>query len=288
MLSQKLKQISPDRLTINIASLEPVPGNFISSVNSDLSMGMKKTLAASVADLTDCKNMANLLVLFTNRPLPDIACQAPILPSYPQTCHAEVDVTPGCHKTAVSFIKTGDDIIASNDESRIAFHRIIESMKRWGTSFDATRLNFEPFLKFSNDSLNDANKDQLLKLYGRVLPIMDFFGDEHRAMHLQNHIYTCATDKKYLNRHHQQLSDVQNPSDDDCVLTMLDRNPKPKESQSQVSESMISTSSSFFTCVGNLYNRLAKSSVWIRILRFDLNINLKAQQAKYCWAFKMK
>src|SRR3990167_5471225 len=133
-LGQKLKHISADRLTINVASFEPVPGNFITGVYGDLLLGTNSTLSAAVADLTECKNIANALVLFTNQPLPDIACHAPILPSLPTTCKAEIDVTPGCHKGAVAFYKSGESIKPANDESEIAFHRVVDFMQKCGTS----------------------------------------------------------------------------------------------------------------------------------------------------------
>src|SRR6185312_17424243 len=95
LLCQKLKHISADHLTINIAALEPVPGNFITSVYGDLLLGTNSSLSAAVADLTDCNNIANMFVLFTNEPMPDIFCHAPILPALPINCKVEVDVTPG-------------------------------------------------------------------------------------------------------------------------------------------------------------------------------------------------
>ncbi len=146
LLAQKLKHISADFLAINIASFEPVPGNFIMGVYGDLLLGAGSTLSAAVADLTECKNIANALVLFTNQPLPDIACHAPILPAFPATSNVEIDVTPGCHRGAVVFTKSGNSVGAANNESVIVFHRIVEFMKRCGTTFDFKQFQLFDYL----------------------------------------------------------------------------------------------------------------------------------------------
>lgn len=226
LLCQKLKHIAKDQLMINVASFEPVPGNLITGVYGDLLLGTHSTLSASVADLTECKNIANMLILFTNQPLPDLTCHAPILPALPSTCHSDVDVTPGCHKNAVSFYKKGQSINPTNEESAIVFHRIVEFMHQHGTSFDTDRLNLDRDLVCPDHN----NKQKLLSLYSLLRQVTSFTDNSHnRAMHLHNTIFTDKNNthnKQYLNRYHQQLCKVKNINDDDCLLTIDHRNPQ--------------------------------------------------------------
>jgi len=103
LLAQKLKTIPRDRLTINIAALEPVPGNFTTTVDYDLTFKKNKTISSAIYDLSDCNNVDRILLLYINEPMPDVVGHAPILPILPETCRSEIDVTPGCHKGAATF-----------------------------------------------------------------------------------------------------------------------------------------------------------------------------------------
>ncbi len=210
LLCQKLKNSSKDRLTINVASFEPVPVNFITSVNGDRFFGTKSTLAAMVADLTECDNIDNMLILFTNQPLPDIWGFAPILPALPTTCKLEVDVTPGRHVSAVSFYKEGQSIQAQNNESAIVFHRIVGFMQQCGTTFNFQQLQLD-------DNLASGDSQQLLNLCTELANKTD--DNKTRAMHLNNTIFTTAN-KAYLNIYHKKLSRVEDTSDEDCILTI--------------------------------------------------------------------
>jgi len=64
-LCKKLKDISPEQLTINASAFEPVPGNFVRGVYVDKLSGANTTLASQISDLSDCKNISRLQILFT-------------------------------------------------------------------------------------------------------------------------------------------------------------------------------------------------------------------------------
>lgn len=217
-LCQKLKHIPADKLSINVASFEPVPGNFVTGVYGDILLGTNTTLSAAVADLTACKNIKNMLVLFTNQPLPDIVCHAPLLPAFPSNCKTTVDVTPGCHKSAVSFYICGQAVRPTNTESAIVFHRIIEFMQQCGTIFDFTKLKLNSQLIHSTEIKEDNSR--LLKLYDE-LARKTAFSDHSikRSMHLHNTIFTKADNKKYLNRFHQELLGKE-ANDKDSMLSI--------------------------------------------------------------------
>lgn len=227
LLSQQLKNISPNRLIINIAAFEPVTGNFITSVYGDMLLGTYSTLSAAVADLTDCKSLTNMLVLFTNQPLPDIAVNAPILPAFPTTCNTEIDVTPGYHKLAATFYKKGKSVLPVNDESAVVFQRIVEFMQKSGTSFNFHRLRLNSNLVYSDESKKDPVDQGLLNIYENLTKKTAMFDrSKNRSMHLQNTIFTAKSRKKYLNLYHQKLCHVEHVSDKDCALTVENRNPE--------------------------------------------------------------
>jgi hypothetical protein len=96
LLCQNLRDLSSSNIEINVVSSEPVPGNFITGVYADSFLGINYTLSSMVYDLSECKNIHNILVLFTNEPLPDISCHGPILPAFPQTAISQTEVLPGC------------------------------------------------------------------------------------------------------------------------------------------------------------------------------------------------
>jgi len=54
---------------------------------------------------------------------------------------------------------------------------------------------------------------------------------QSRSMHLSNIIFTIKKDKRYLNCHHKKLSNVDDASDKDCLLTIRNRNPQPMSRQ---------------------------------------------------------
>ncbi|EHL30833.1 hypothetical protein [Legionella drancourtii] len=83
-ICQKLKNIPKEQLTIAASAFEPVPGNFMRGVYLDKLSGVNTTLSSQISDLSGCKNISRLQVLFTNEPLPDIACHGPILPILPK------------------------------------------------------------------------------------------------------------------------------------------------------------------------------------------------------------
>jgi hypothetical protein len=141
----------------------------------------------------------------------------------PDSCQAEIDVTPGCHKGAVAFRHLGDSMGALNDESAVVFYRVIEFMKKCGTLFDSPQNRR---VIDSEDSSLDQN--DIRDAYERLAIKASFQIDKSqlRHMHLYNAIFTATEKKQYVNRHHQMLCDPEGLNDEDCLLTVKNRNPR--------------------------------------------------------------
>ncbi|MEN9449814.1 MAG: hypothetical protein RJA83_428 [Pseudomonadota bacterium] len=252
-ICQKLKAIPKAQLTITASAFEPVPGNFMCGVYLDKLSSANTTLSSKISDLSDCKNISRLQVLFTNEPLPDIACHGPILPILPKNCYVDVDVTAGCHKGSQLFFKFGE-VTSYNNESAISFHQVVDFLEQGGLQFDFSQLKL-------SDTLQDRstqNKVNLLKEI-KVSPT-------RRAMHFKNKIKAKDFGSKddsavFLNLYHQRLENK--PKDfSECALVLTDYNPKPTYSNCQKSFGLFNLTASVnnasheevYTCSSNISN----------------------------------
>tara|TARA_R110002110_G_C13469307_1_gene719847 strand:+ start:14947 stop:16173 length:1227 start_codon:yes stop_codon:yes gene_type:complete len=211
-ICEKLKTIDPSLLEINVCSFEPVPGNFIRGSYIDNISGFKSTLSGIISDLSDCKNINKVMALFTNQPLPDIACHGPILPVMPPQAQVRVDVLPGCHKGAELF-HSGHTLTAYNNESAISFHVVTRFLESCGTTFNKGRFNLEGKL---------AQESSLLGLLNHAKAGVQ---GTSRSMHFYNEIQT-STEKTYLNLAHKNLlTGQENDDSSDCILSVKNTTP---------------------------------------------------------------
>lgn len=224
-LCQKLKHIPAEQLEINVCALEPVPGNFIRAAYADTVTGAQTTLSSRIADLSDCPNVKNMLVLFTNQPLPDMTCHGPLLPIKPKNATMTVDVLAGCHKSVERLYTQevqGKRQVDLGRAGRVTFAYVREFLQTCGTRFienpeviiDSTKLTKEKLLKTMKQQLQSVTHTT-------------------RAMHYYNQIDTamCAP---YLNLFHQKLAGV--PLDPSrCALTVKDPNPQASYATGQKS-----------------------------------------------------
>ena len=97
LLAKQLGNIDKEKLAINLALLDPVSGNYITTSIID---PFKISLANKTMDLSDCKPLKNVLALYPHIPLPDIQCHAPLLVSYPKETKVDEEVVNGCHSQA--------------------------------------------------------------------------------------------------------------------------------------------------------------------------------------------
>lgn len=216
-ICKKLKDIQPDLIEINVASFEPVPGNFVRSSYIDNVSGATTTLSSRIADLSDCKNINKMLVLFTNIPLDDIACHAPLLPIKPASASMIVDVVPGCHAGAQFFNITSEKWLnAYNHESALTFHYVTDFLKDCNTQFNQERFVFSPVLRSSQ-------KEAIRTL----LPhLNDKLQQTKRSMHFYNEIRTNP-EGQYLNLTHKKLvTNQENADASNCILSVKDPAPR--------------------------------------------------------------
>lgn len=208
LLANTLKSLTlstKQQLTINIAALEPVPGNLPSLVKLDI---VNHCLANQVGDISNCP-VKNMLVLYTNKLLPSYNylskvvadAHAPILPSYPTDCQVEIDVMQGCHKTAQFLLIAVDAIKFQSANALLTFFRIKQFFEQHGTQFDFSNLKF----KLHSKDYPETN-ETMIALYELILNKDHQDPTIFRPMHKDNIVLThYCPENKYLNRHHKQL-----------------------------------------------------------------------------------
>ncbi|CEG58770.1 alpha/beta hydrolase [Legionella fallonii] len=185
MLAQQLSAVDPKLLSINMALLDPVPGNLITTSTFD---PFNISLANKTMDLTDCKPLKKVLALYPHEPLPAFAFHAPLIASYPEGIELDEDVIGGCHAEAEQL---------SNSASTIASLRISEFLTKNGTKFNSSADYTD------NAALNAA----YLQQYKLELDKINKLGPMTRDAHSAKGVYINAkTGAQYFNEHHKRLA----------------------------------------------------------------------------------
>ncbi len=172
-----------DKLAINLALLDPVPGNFITTSNID---PFKISLANKAMDLSDCKPLRKVLGLYPHIPLPAIACHAPLLVSYPPETEVEEEVVNGCHAQAEQIFHPSSELVKL---------RVEEFLVTNGTQLQTDRDY--------NDT--EAMKQTYLSHYQKELSFVKetLSRDTHSA---QGMVIAATPGAKYLNNRHKALA----------------------------------------------------------------------------------
>jgi hypothetical protein len=138
MLAKMLGHFDEDFLEINLALLDPVPGNLIISAKLDI---FSQTLANQVMDLSQSKNLKRVLSLYTNKPLWAVLFHAPLLPTYPYHSEVKEDVIPGWHNEVQLLRFRGREIFFDSPQFFITFTYITYFLSLdCGTQFQSWRL----------------------------------------------------------------------------------------------------------------------------------------------------
>lgn len=133
MLAKQLGTVDPSLLGINLALMDPVPGNFITTSTLDL---FEVSLAKKNMDLRSNKALKSVLALYPHEPLGTLAVHAPLFALYPSHTVVEEEVIAGCHAGA-QFQSRSENEINFREASLITFARIFSFLRDHGTHFKA-------------------------------------------------------------------------------------------------------------------------------------------------------
>ncbi|MCE3237874.1 MAG: uncharacterized protein K0R24_855 [Gammaproteobacteria bacterium] len=213
MLAQMLGNFDEDLLEINLALVDPVPGNLITSAKKlDI---FSKTLANKVKDLSSCRTLKKVLALYTNIPHKDYMFHAPLLPKYPQQAQVEEDVMPGGH-SGIQCVESkldndGLPAVYIFPHSLITFMRVKEFLSDCGTEF---QHQWELFLKPYQKDQAPIKLDNFLYVYIAYDVFYNQFPKAKKWCFKKatRHCHsirgvTIETDpnKNYVNLHHKSL-----------------------------------------------------------------------------------
>lgn len=132
ILAKKLGSFDPELIEVNLALLDPVPGNWLFTPKIDF---LKITLANQAMDLSQTKNLKNVLALYCNQELPSYAAHGPLFGKYPSNTKVEQTVVPGDHGTILagnirSIINRG---YGFSPEALVTFLKVQNFLRSCGT-----------------------------------------------------------------------------------------------------------------------------------------------------------
>lgn len=188
LLAKQLGNIDKEKLTINLALLDPVPGNLITTSSID---PFKISLANKTMDLSDCKPLKKVLALYPHIPLPAIACHAPLLVSYPQETEVEEEVVNGCHAEAEQSFSFSSQLVTL---------RVEEFLVQNGTALETDR-NYKDTKKMKQTYLSCYQNGLAQKELADVKQAFSRKAHSARGM-----VITTTPGTKYLNSRHKALT----------------------------------------------------------------------------------
>lgn len=191
LLAKQLGQANLERLEVNLALLDPVPGNLITTSSSDF---LNISLANKTMDLSDCQTLKNVLAIYPYGPLAAIMCHAPLLPTYPSCAEVHEDVSLGTHAQAENMY--------IGDINLVVTKQVYDFLNQHGSQFDETKLS-------SKFTMSD---EDMLYAYIDFMSMNELVPEQSsRAAHSAHDSFievTTDESKPYFNRHHQKLVGV--------------------------------------------------------------------------------
>ncbi len=186
LLAQQLGSVDPDKLSINMALLDPVPGNLITTSTLD---PLNISLANKTMDLSACKPLKKVLALYPHVPLLAIAGHAPLFVTYPKGIELEEEVIAGCHAQAENLY---------DPASTIAKLRVEEFLTQNGTKFNSS-------IDYTN---SEDLKESYIDEYERTLSQLQSEGKSFtRDTHSAKGVYiNTKLGARYFNEHHKRLA----------------------------------------------------------------------------------
>lgn len=215
MLAKMLGHYPLDMVEVNIAMLDPVPGNLITSAEMDI---FKQTLANQVVDLSMCSNLKSVICLYVYEAMPGITFLAPIIPTYPKHTIVEEDIVLGNH-TGVEELAVTQNNHPQGYAYPYAAPRFIAFMKNCGTKYASAldelsitcpnnyntqvRRKLNPQLNLSHyENLIKNNAAELLPPSGKIIT-----RDCHAKTQYAQLKFTSPKEGEFVNRYHRSLVD---------------------------------------------------------------------------------
>jgi hypothetical protein len=226
LLAKMLGKLSVSQVEINLALLDPVPGNLPFTTKIDF---LDFTLTNQVLNLSDCQNLRKVLCLYPYKPLFYFAGHAPVISIYPKGCVVEEDVILGCHSQAQFQYIEPENILFSS-ASFIGYSRILNFLKACGSKYE-----FKDIVSYSIIIPTSIYSDKII-----VMPIAeneteilkdiyqkaheDFKDTQTRESHSIRplEIVANAAHTTHLNLHHRQL--CPEAKYNGCTLTIKPKN----------------------------------------------------------------
>ncbi|RUQ85177.1 hypothetical protein [Legionella septentrionalis] len=200
LLAKQLSTVEKNLLEINLALLDPTPGNLITSATLDF-LGI--SLANKTKDLRNCLPLSNVLALYPNVPLPAITLRAPSFSLYPERTKVEEEAIAGYHAQTQHLTINPSGVVFS-PESFITFARVVKFLQENGTQFKpfpSIRVEGMLDLKVDSNRLDDA----LLAVYQKVNEL--HHDKTYRNCHSDHGVIINTKEKaEYFNLHHQYLA----------------------------------------------------------------------------------
>lgn len=246
-LAKLLSNYDKDIVEINMALLDPAPGNLIISYKLDL---FGTTLATQAQDLSDCRNLCSVLSLYSNIPL---VFNKPLIFKYPEKCNVMEDVIPGDHYDIQEINDSLLGIIKLKPRAYIPFFRVKMLLEACGAIFNFNEnkilLNHYPDeyeviqqkLKDNEDNINIVSTieedDEYQKITEENAILMCYQHQQEEIKIKQSkkcltnenvYIKTDPNHTIYLNYHHWQLLQVQingsiNNTDEHSLILRFNR-----------------------------------------------------------------
>jgi hypothetical protein len=197
LLAKMLGKFDRDLLEVNLALMDPVPGNLVSVSTIDFT---HRTLARKAMDVSDCRNLNRVLAIYPHLPLPDFVFHAPLVPRYPTHCEVVEEIVPGCHAESQFVQWRNGELFDDNKGASITLSLVSVFLAKLGTKFK--------FLKsFPTAVEEQATRSRLRTLYSDALAKQQKSALSYsRACHAPSSVsIETKWPAKYLSHTHKKL-----------------------------------------------------------------------------------
>lgn len=183
LLCKALKEVSPEKLEIHLATIDPAPGNLKITAWLDKFFRFNYTLANQAADLRECKNLKRSIIFIGSKP--HRIGHACLLPIMPESCDSSIEIVNGYHEEL---------------ENQILVTTQLDIFWEVNTPSNETKTTLLEAYEYACKEATQAD----------------------RGMHLSNVIITKSSPERiYWNKNHQALIGTE-LNTDTCICQLKD------------------------------------------------------------------